>query len=167
MSSELTQQRLIELVSYNPETGEFINKISRGNLIAGCNIGGIDNSNGYARICIDGKRYKAHRLAWLYVYGNFPKNFIDHVDGNKSNNKISNLRECSHAQNHQNRLKNSTNNCGFLGVHFSISTGKYRAQIQLDGENRHIGLFDSPEEAHNAYLSEKKNLHKFNPIPRG
>jgi hypothetical protein len=114
-----------------------------------------------------GKRYYAHRLAWLYEYGEFPEKIIDHIDGNRTNNSIHNLRDVSQALNSQNqkeaRIDNGT---GYLGVTFDKRprTAKYRARIGITGCAKRIclGYFETPELAHLAYLDAKRKLHPGN-----
>ena len=112
------------------------------------------------RIRIDGKGYQAHRLIWLYVNGAWPVNEIDHVNGVRNDNRISNLREVTNSQNLQNQRKPSLNNTsGFLGV--SAYGGKWLAQIKLSGKKQHIGYYDTPAEAHAAYIAKKREIHPF------
>lgn len=154
---ELTQKRLRELLRYNANTGEFTNRVARGGIKAGA-VAGHTHRDGYVRISVDGRDYKAHRLAWIYVHGVPPVADIDHRDGNRGNNSIDNLRDVPRAVNTQNRhgaRKDST--CGYLGV--GRSGPKWRASIQLDGHKRYLGTFPSPELAHAAYLAAKRALH--------
>lgn len=154
---ELTQKRLKELLRYDANTGEFTNRIARGGLKAGA-VAGYAHRDGYVRISVDGRDYKAHRLAWIYVYGAPPLADIDHRDGNRGNNAIDNLRDVPRAVNTQNRRSARKDSaCGYLGV--GISGQKWRASIQLDGHKRYLGTFPSPELAHAAYLAAKRDLH--------
>lgn len=169
----ITQQELKELLSYDPLTGIFTWKpriitnnsqfnIQRAGKPAGC----IDNF-GYVIIKrrVDGKiqNFKAHRLVWLYMYGHFPEQFIDHIDGNRTNNKLSNLRECSSAENSQNFIKaTSKSETGLLGV-VNYKRGKkaFGATIKVNGKQKHLGMFYTSEEAHQKYLETKRELHTF------
>lgn len=154
----LTQERLKELLDYDPETGVFIRLASRGNASKGA-IAGSPDSKGYLRIFIEGKRYKAHRLAWLYVYGVWPAHQIDHINRTKSDNRIANLRETTNMQNCWNQGVRKNNKTRLLGVHLHKKTGKYRALIGVDNNTKHLGLYVTPEEAHAAYLAAKNEMH--------
>jgi hypothetical protein len=143
----LNQKRLKELLSYDPETGLFTWKVSFSSRArAGCSAGTI-NGSGYMRIMLDKKSYRSHGLAWLYVHGVWP-DVIDHIDGVRHHNFISNLRDTTQSGNIQNFIKpTARNTSGFLGVSFHKGAGKYAAQIR-DGDTRHfIGLFITAEEA--------------------
>lgn len=118
----LTQERLKEVLEYNLKTGELVwierKQGRKFGQVAGC----LEKSNGYVKIDIDGDTYYAHRLVWLYVYGYFPKGdkpLIDHVDGNPSNNRIDNLKECCHAENMRNTKMMSNNTSGVTGVYLN------------------------------------------------
>ncbi len=154
----ITQERLRELVHYCPDTGIFTHLQSKGRKKAGMRAGWLRN-DGYIETEVDGKGYKSHRLAWLYIYGNWPAYHIDHIDGDRSNNRLSNLRDVNRFFNSQNqRLPHKINKSGFLGVHKNGC--KFRAQIRVNGKNKHLGLFDDAESAHEAYLIAKRDLHK-------
>ena len=99
----LTAEMLRSLLSYDPETGEFRWRISRGRVSVGDIAGSHPNRVGYLRIMLGDVEYRAHRLAWLYIYGKWPELVIDHIDRNKTNNRIANLRDVSHAENMRNR----------------------------------------------------------------
>ena len=116
---------------------------------------------GRLHIAFRGKRYLAHRLAWLFVYGKWPEGVIDHLNGNSLDNRISNLRDVSNTVNSQNQRKSrSDNQAGFLGVSWHSRTRKFLAQIQINGVKTHLGLFTTPEEAHAAYLAAKRKYHE-------
>jgi hypothetical protein len=159
----IDQKKLKEILIYNDQSGFFTWKISAGRAING-NIAGTEMRDGYRSITIEGKHYMEHRLAWLYMYGVMPKNYIDHINGFVSDNRILNLRECLHAENHQNRKLQNNNTTGYTGV-VKTKNGKYEAKIKCNGKKTHIGTFDSALIAYNAYLSEKIKLHNFNPHP--
>lgn len=156
VESSLTHDRLLQALSYDPLTGVITSK-SRGRrgMLAGC-VNGV----GYRVIRIDKKLYLAHRLAWFYIHGQWPKNIIDHIDGNRINNRFDNLRDIQKAQNHQN-LKGPQNNSttGFLGVTYSERRKHFVAQISINGRGNYIGSFSTADAAHEAYLIAKRKLH--------
>lgn len=123
-------------------------------------IAGNINLDGYRVIGLFGKDQYAHRLAWLFVTGNQPDFDIDHIDGNKSNNSISNLRDVPNSINSQNLIKaRSTNKSKLLGVSKNPDSLKWRASITLSGKQKSLGTFDTKEDAHEAYLEKKRELH--------
>jgi hypothetical protein len=162
----ITQYRLKELFDYND--GQLIRKVGRGknNSLsrwkAGTSLGHTTN-DGYVLASVDYKNYKLHRLIWLWHFGSFPEAHIDHIDGNPSNNKIENLRQATDAQNMQNQRKaRVTNKLGCQGV-YKVNK-KFRAVLTTNGNNKHLGYFDTPEDAHNAYVLEKRKVHEFSTI---
>jgi hypothetical protein len=157
----LTHIRLLELLEYNADTGIFLWKISRGGRLKGSFAGRI-NSRGYVTIRIDGTDYYAHRLAWMYVYGMFPEQEIDHIDRDTLNNSIYNLRDVSRLENTRNKGNNTNNTSGYKGVSFYTRLSKYRAQISVQGKNKDLGLFDTPEEASFAYQKAAKLYYIIN-----
>lgn len=160
----LTQDILKSIVDYNPITGIFTNKVDRGRWgreKAGKVIGTL--TNGYITIRINGVLYLAHRLAWLYVYGQWPRREIDHIDVEPSNNKINNLREATGSQNKQNsRKSHADSQTKILGV--EVSHCGFYARICIKGKRIYLGHFKTAEEAHNAYLTKKREVHEFNTI---
>lgn len=156
---DLTQEELKEHLHYDPDTGIFTRLISMSNSVQVGDIAGhTDKTTGYNRIFISNFSYRSHRLAWLYMYGKFPANFIDHIDGDRVNNKIVNLRQVSNQENSYNHRKcNSNNSNGFLGV-FKCGN-KFRACIVVNQQKIHLGSFNTPEEAHQAYLKAKRIHH--------
>jgi len=137
----LTQKVLKEFLHYSPETGLFTRaKQSSSNAKVGDIAGGQDG-RGYIQIGIKGKRYKAHRLAFLYMKGRFPRDQVDHEDRNRINNKWDNLREVSNQENCRNRGIQSNNNSGFHGVYWYKAGKKWHAQIQVSGKTYHLGYF--------------------------
>lgn len=161
----LTQNRLKELFKYDPETGIFIRiKKSAVNSTVGETPGCA--SRGYVRMMVDGVRYQAHRLAWLYVYGEFPPRFVDHINGNRADNRIANLRDVDKSMNTQNQRGARKDNLstGLLGASFHKVTGKYAAQISINGKKISLGLFDTPEQAHAEYVRAKREIHTGNTL---
>ena len=160
MGIELTSARLKELLHYDTKTGLFTWKVSRGRVKAGTIAGTLD-SKGYSVIAINGKVYKAHRLAWLYTFDIWPKSDLDHINQVKSDNCIENLREVSKSENQQNR--NIKSKSGFRGVTWSKQSGKWHAQIVIDYKYHHLGFFDHAEDASRAYQAAAKKLHTHRP----
>ena len=152
-SIQITQERLRELLSYDTETGLF----TRITGDARKTVGSLHHT-GYITINLDGKNYMAHRLAWLYVNGNFPPEEIDHINGKSTDNRISNLREASRKQNNENRTLRSDNTSGFQGVTFNKSFRKFQARIMHNKKSRHLGLFSTAEQASQAYQAARVEL---------
>lgn len=155
----LTADRLREVLDYDAETGLFRWKKKTNIRIVIGSIAGT-YTNGRTQIRIDNVFHLAHRLAWLYVNGNHPENFIDHINGNPNDNRIANLRDATQSVNMQN-LKKATarSRAGLLGVTWHKGVKKWRASIGLNRKHAHIGYFETPEEVHQAYLRVKRSLH--------
>lgn len=154
----LTFDRLRELLFYDGETGTFLWRNTRSGVPdISVPAGGI-NKRGYVLIRVYGERYRAHRLAWLYCYGRWPIDVIDHRDGNPANNRIENLREASQSQNQGNRRRPSSNTSGYKGVYWHAHAQKWAAQIRNSGHKRHLGFFVDPADAHNAYLQAAADI---------
>jgi len=155
----LSQSRLKELFNYDAVTGIFTrNKAASGTRVG--KIVGARNKDGYLSIRVDDKIYLAHRLAWLYVYGVWPSEELDHKNGIKHHNYIDNLRDVNKLGNMQNQLKaHSHSKTGLIGACFHKASGTYVAQIKTNGKVKHLGCFATPEEAHASYVSAKRRLH--------
>lgn len=159
-NTSITQSELKSIFHYNPETGIFTRLITQGCRAKGSSI--ICNENKYLGVRINNTPYKLHRLAWLYMTGVHSKYDIDHKNQFKNDNRWDNLREVTKSINKQNMVKcRSDNKTGFLGVHFSKTYQKYASQILVKELNKRIwlGYFDTPEEAHEAYLVAKRKHH--------
>ena len=162
--ADLTAQHLRERLHYDPETGVFVwLKCHYKPQLIG-KPAGVIGKNGYAVICIQGMHHYSHRLAWLYMTGQWPEALTDHMDCNRANNVFSNLRQATHTENVQKQIKPHPGNLsGFLGVvgHPCDVKGapRWRARIQVDKKNKHLGVFYSPEKAHAAYVQAKRELH--------
>lgn len=142
-------------MSYDKDTGIFtwlVGKRFRGQ-VAGC-----ITKNGYWYIRVDGKNYFAHRLAWLHATGKWPEKCIDHINGNRSDNRLCNLREATHAQNSMNRPGDRISKTGLKGVYVTKG-GVYRASIMAHGRIRRLGSFDDAASAHKAYAAAAAELH--------
>ena len=157
---DLTAERLRFLLDYDPETGIFVWKHITSKRVKVGDIAGFADHHGYISIGVDGFAHRAHRLAWLYVTGQHPSKFLDHINGKRTDNRFANLREASFALNSQNQCNTRTNNTsGFIGVTWCKPLEKWRARISLRGKHLHLGLFETPTEARAAYLAAKRVLH--------
>jgi len=128
-----------EIASYDKDTGIFIRVVK----CKGCNVGDIMGSkdkDGYLRIVIGGNPRYAHRLAWFYLYGELP-NAIDHINGCKDDNRMSNLRSVTYQENAKNRPRGVNNKSGFIGVSWFEKTNKWRVTINYNKKQIHIGYF--------------------------
>ena len=141
-------------MSYDAETGLF----TRLNLKHPPITTKVDDC-GHKNITVNRGKYKAHRLAWLYVYGEFPSGFIDHINGIADDNRIINLRLASNTQNLHNQKLRSTNTSGFKGVSWSKQRKKWQAQCCANYVDTHLGYFDTPEEASKAYNDFASKAH--------
>lgn len=163
----ITHEQLLERLDYDHETGIFTWKRRPGNdrctnswnsRLCGTNAGWFI-PKGYLRIGIEGRFYYGHRLAWFYVNGAWPAEQIDHIDGNKLNNAVANLREATHAENQQNCGLRSTNASGFKGVSWDAVMNKWVAQITFNGKKQYLGGFDDPADAAKAYADAATRFH--------
>lgn len=162
--AELTQERLTQLLHYEPDTGVFLwrakcSKYSPAKI--GERAESVTSQGGYLRIKLLGKEYRAHRLAWFYVFGVWPRNEIDHVNGRPSDNRIENLRDVDRQTNGQNQRRARRGSIsGVLGACYDKQTGKFKAQIRRpDGKYQHLGRFGTAEEASQVYLNAKRAMH--------
>lgn len=122
----------------------------------GQEVGSLNNC-GYLKVCLDKQNYLIHRLIFLMHYGYLPE-MLDHIDRNKLNNRIENLRECDKEVNSWNRDKQANNTSGYRGVSWNKAAGKWHAYIKIKGKRKHLGLFSTPEEANEAYEKAKSEL---------
>jgi hypothetical protein len=144
------------LFSYAPETGVIVRKNGLGNASAG-----YVQKNGYRYINIRGVGLlRAHRLAWLLFYGEWPALFVDHINGDRADNRLENLRLVTPTHSAQNKRRaTSTSLTGLLGVATDKARGRFMARITVDGVRKFIGAYKTPEEAHAAYVEAKRRLH--------
>ena len=146
----LTAERLREVLDYNPETGVFVRRVrSSQNTHVGDVAGGADGK-GYWRVRVDGRRIKAHQLAWLYMTGEWPRHEIDHADCDGLNNAWSNLRQATRAQNMANRTVRRGSRSGIKGVTF-YKRNQWKVAISVNGKKKHLGLFECVGAAQLAY----------------
>ncbi len=157
--ADLTAAQVREVLDYDPETGNLIWRVRTGYRIKAGDIAGCKNNRGYVLIHTAGKNRPAHRLVWLHVYGEWPDGVIDHINGNKGDNRIAHLRVVAYAANAQNQREPSkSNKCGWLGVY--KRNKRWAAVVRLSGVSHYLGRFDTPEAAHAAYIEAKRRLHK-------
>lgn len=156
--SELTLERLRELLDYNPDTGFFRNRVTRGGQFRG-KIAGSADEFGYWYIAVDGTKYAAHRLAWFYVTGTWPAHGIDHKNRCPGDNRFENLREADQSHNNMNCKVRKTSRAKMKGV--KIAGRKFQARIRQS----YLGTFDTAEEAHAAYVKAAKD--QFGDFARG
>ncbi|UXZ44493.1 HNH endonuclease signature motif containing protein [Pseudomonas soli] len=152
---QITARRLRELLHYDPATGIFTNIAPRKKVVVGSVAGSLDASTGYWMIGLDRRRYYAHRLAWLYMTGEWPAQLIDHLDGDRTNNVFANLRDAERAINQQNMRRPLPGTAsGLLGAF--KKRNKWTSNVRAFGQIIRLGTFDTAEEAHAAYLQAKR-----------
>ena len=145
---------LRQLLDYNPETGIFKRKTSKGGFDAGTIVGTKRSKS--INIIIDYTSYKAHRIAWKIFYDQEPPFLIDHIDNNPYNNAILNLREANLNQNLYNSKKSIKNTTGYKGVSFHKLSQKFRATIRINNKAVHLGLYETAEDAYSEYCKAAK-----------
>lgn len=157
----LTHTELKTLLQYDPLTGKWLRLYaSRGTSHKGWFSGSPDR-RGYLRLELKGKTYKSHRLAWLYMTGDWPSQYIDHINQNKSDNTFSNLRDVSLSINQLNKKKYSLEKTSsFVGVNFKKKLNKWRACITYKYHVYHLGYFNTELEAHYAYENKLQSILK-------
>jgi len=148
-----SRARLNELLHYDPTNGIFTRK-STGK------VAGTLKPDGYCYIGVDSKVFGAHRLAWMYLTGTEPVE-VDHINGVRNDNRATNLRSVTRAENAQNRRKSPRNSSGFTGV--TKHRGRWQAQIGINGKLHHLGIWSTPAAAHTAYTEAKSRLHLSHP----
>lgn len=166
MSADVTAEQVRALFDYDASAGILIRKTPKGNQLAGTRAGSVER-NGYRRVSVGNRNYQEHRVIWLYWYGTWPREELDHIDGDKSNNRIANLRDVPRRINSQNlRRAVSTSESGLLGVSRSRRhvLNPWVACIKVDGKQKHLGYFKSPEEASACYVNAKRELHEGNTL---
>lgn len=156
--NNVTYDQLVSSVNYDEKTGLFIRASSKGGVAIGSPAGGL-HANGYIMMNISNRKVLAHRMAWLWCYGFLPDTEIDHVNGDRIDNRISNLRLVSRCENQMNVLRTKANTSGIKGVCYNKLAGKWQANIQANNERYHLGLFATKEDAGTAYSEAEEKLH--------
>lgn len=158
MKRRISHKRLLEVLDYNPETGDFKWKHSKIGRVAGA-VAGTVSAGGYWQIIINRKFYFAHRLAWFYVRGKWPRKDIDHINRERCDNRIRNLREVTQSQNSTNvELRSSRNVSGYRGVTHDRKSNKWMTRVYKDGKLRLCKMFPSLDEAVQARISKLNEL---------
>lgn len=152
----ITLEYLKSILDYNPDTGIFIWKVNGNNQFV--KIGGVAGhmrKNGYIVIRINKKNYRGHRLAWMYIYGEFPSEQIDHINHNRADNRISNLRLASNQENQRNASKRKDNTSGICGISWAKRQNKWRADIKVNQKQINLGYFADINQA----IEARKNAN--------
>jgi hypothetical protein len=158
----LTAERLKEVVTYDPDTGAFMWKHNKKGGVRAGDLAGYTDTTGYIQIRIDMRLYKAHRLAWLYVHGEWPSLHIDHINGNPHDNRIENLRLADDHQNCANSKISKNNKSGLKGVSWSKAKRRWTAHICVRRKRMWLGYFDDADGAKRAYdAAAKKHFGDF------
>lgn len=154
----ITQAELKELLHYDPETGIFRWRVSTAHRVKPWDVAGTKDDKDYIEIKHKNIRSKAHRLAWLYMTGEWPRHEIDHEDRVRSNNSWKNLRPATHKQNMENQPLKKTNTSGFRGVSWDKRKQKWEAYTMHNQKKIHVGYFDTAEEANQAAIAKRAEL---------
>ena len=155
----LTYEQAHELLQYDQQTGDLYWKVNVSNNIkAGTDAGKTRKRDLYKVFTYKSKQHQAHRIVWLMTQAKMPKQFIDHINGDRTDNRLSNLREADRHINAQNqRTPNKSSTSGYLGVRFK--RGAYEASLRLGKKTIYLGRFKDPKIAHEAYVQAKREMH--------
>ena len=153
---QITHAQLLALVRYDPETGHFTSLVRRQGVRKDRPLGSVE-PNGYRRLRLAGTRYMADRLAWFYMTGAWPEVTVDHRDLNRANDRWGNLREATHSQQHANTRGQMPP--GLKGAHWNRFRGHWQSYIKVNGKSLFLGRFETPEEAHRAYVAAATRIH--------
>jgi hypothetical protein len=167
MKQKITYEQVREAFDYDAATGHLIRRMREGanpqeRMRIAKQVGevaGTISKIGYRYISFKNTRWLAHRLVWLHQTGAWPQEHIDHINGDRADNRIENLRVATRLENNRNVKRHADNASGFKGVSLHKRTQRYRSEITLAGRKRYLGLFDTPEEAHAAYCAAAETLH--------
>lgn len=156
----ITQKEVLSLLDYNPTTGNLYWKVSKNNRIKVGDKAGSLTEDGYWKVMIHRKKYYAHRLIWFMVHGCFPTGQIDHINGNRLDNRIENLRDSTNGQNQANKFKRPNCSSQYKGVSFNKQKGQWRSLISFENKRFFLGYFDSEKEAALMYNEAALKLYK-------
>lgn len=157
----LTVDQWRALLRYEPDTGRLIWRVDRGHVVVGGQEAGSIHRTGYRNVFVLGNNYRVHRVIWMLVTGEWPAGVIDHIDGDKLNNRWANLRAVPQLLNCQNRRRGHGRS-GLLGVYFR--RGKFEVHIRANGRQHWLGAYGTAEAASAAYLAAKRALHDGNTL---
>lgn len=159
MSQELTQDYLKSILHYDPDTGVFtwLKKLSNNTKVMG--VAGTIAQDGYVKIRINSQGYPAHRLAWFYFYGTFPQEQLDHINLNRSDNAIKNLRIASHSDNQRNKKISKSNKSGYKNVSWCARAKKWKVGLKVNGKSIHFGYFSDVNDANIAATNARNLMH--------
>ena len=155
----ITHKELTSILHYDPDSGIFTWKYTRCNRAIKGSTAGTLTPDGYISISINNQIYRAHRLAWLYCFEEWPIHFIDHINGNRKDNRLDNLREATAEENSYNTKPHIDSSTGVKGVYFNKLNNNYRAQIRHKGKTISLGSFKTVEEASKVYINKDIELH--------
>ena len=155
----ITAERLRELQHYNPDTGIFTWRVRTAKSVHVGDVAGYSFRNGYIRMKVDGHYYLAHRLVWLWVTGEWPAGDLDHINGNKADNRWNNIRLATRSQNMANIRAHTDNISGFKGVSWNKALRKWRAHIGVGGKHIYLGGFDTAAKAYAVYCLAARRHH--------
>jgi hypothetical protein len=155
----IAPDKLRDIFDYDPTTGNLVWKVRNSKRVKIGDIAGCKSTDGRILIGLNGRLYKAHRIIWALVTGEWPKNFIDHKNSNPSDNKWENLREATKSQNMMNVGKIKSNTSGIRGVGWSKASQKWRAYIRANHQDIHLGVFENLEDAQKARIEAEKQYH--------
>ena len=156
----ISQKEVLELLHYDPETGFLYWKESKNNRVKVGDRAGSLTEDGYWKVMISRKKYYAHRLIWLIIHGVFPMGQIDHINGDKLDNKIKNLRDSTIGQNQANKFKRSGCSSQYKGVYFVKESNKWSSYISFKRKRTYLGTFDSEKEAALCYNKAALEVYK-------
>lgn len=158
--SMLSHAELLRLLHYDPETGIFTWRVRAAQRVhIGDVAGSLNRGTGYRSIALNGNRFLEHRLAWLYMTGEWPKNQVDHKNLKRDDNRWSNLRAATGSQNKGNQRKQKDHRGNHKGAYIDARGGRHFSKIIHNGVRHYLGRFDSEIEAHEAYCRKAKELH--------
>jgi hypothetical protein len=154
-----SKEDLLQVLDYDKENGCFYNKKTRGAALNGYTAG-CKKANGYVYVGVFRRQILCHRLVWFVEHGVWPLMVLDHIDGDKSNNRILNLRLATYSQNSINRKVMANSKTQLKGVWFNKKKNRYRACVRCDNKRIYLGSYRTPEEAHAAYVAKAAELHQ-------